>query len=361
MGKGISISLCMIVKDEESVLERCLNCAKDIVDEIIIVDTGSKDKTIEIAKKFTDKIYYFKWIQDFAAARNFSFSKATKEYIFYLDADDIISKEDQEKLKTLKATLNKNVDSVTMYYNLNVDKNGVPALSYIRNRLVRRDRNFKWYGRVHNYLQVYGKIYNSDIGIIHDKVKPREIDRNLNIYKKMIEDKVDFSPRDVFYYGNELYEHHLFEEAIKQYTKLLSMDKAWKENKISACNKLSSYYISNNQFEETLKYCFKSFEYDKPRAELTFLIGKCFKLQNKFSEAIFWYDLTTKLEKPAANGGFFYESYWTWIPHVELCLCYYHEKNNALAFKHNELALSFSPDNTILINNKKFFESIGFK
>lgn len=83
-------------KERRNYIERCLNYAKDFVDEIIIVDTGSTDKTKEIAKKLTDKIYDFECIQDFAAARNFSFSKATKEYIFYLDADDIILKEDQK-------------------------------------------------------------------------------------------------------------------------------------------------------------------------------------------------------------------------------------------------------------------------
>ncbi|AUN08280.1 glycosyltransferase family 2 protein [Clostridium botulinum] len=141
----ITISLCMIVKNEEITLERCLNCGEDFVDEIIIVDTGSTDKTKEIAKKFTDKIYDFEWLQDFAAARNFSFSKATKEYIFYLDADDIILEEDQKKLKKLKSSLDKSIDSVTMFYNMNLDKDGIPALSYRKNRLVRRANNFKWY------------------------------------------------------------------------------------------------------------------------------------------------------------------------------------------------------------------------
>ncbi len=81
----------------------------------------------------------------FAAARNFSFSKATKEYIFYLDADDIILEEDQKKLKKLKSSLDKSIDSVTMFYNMNLDKDGIPALSYRRNRLVSRANNFKWY------------------------------------------------------------------------------------------------------------------------------------------------------------------------------------------------------------------------
>ena len=77
----VEISLCMIVKNEEKVLARCLDSIAGLMDEIIIVDTGSTDKTKEIAGKYTDNIYDFEWIDDFAAARNFAFSKATKEYI----------------------------------------------------------------------------------------------------------------------------------------------------------------------------------------------------------------------------------------------------------------------------------------
>ena len=76
----MEISLCMIVKDEEDVLERCLECAKNIADEIVIVDTGSKDRTKDIANKYTDKVYDFDWWNDFSKARNYAFSKATKEY-----------------------------------------------------------------------------------------------------------------------------------------------------------------------------------------------------------------------------------------------------------------------------------------
>ena len=74
----ISISLCMIVKNEEKILSRCLDSVADLVDEIIIADTGSADATKEIARKYTKHIYDFKWTDDFSEARNFVFSKATK-------------------------------------------------------------------------------------------------------------------------------------------------------------------------------------------------------------------------------------------------------------------------------------------
>lgn len=114
----ITISLCMIVKNEESVLETCLSSVKNIVDEIIIVDTGSTDNTKSIAKKFNTKFYDFEWCNDFAKARNYSFSHATKDYILWLDADDILPEKDVEKLKNLKCTLNESIDSVTMIYSL---------------------------------------------------------------------------------------------------------------------------------------------------------------------------------------------------------------------------------------------------
>lgn len=95
----VTISLCMIVRNEEKSLHRCLSTIASLVDEIVIVDTGSTDKTKEIALSFGAVIYDFEWIDNFSAARNFAFSKATQEYILWLDADDYIKEEDQILLK----------------------------------------------------------------------------------------------------------------------------------------------------------------------------------------------------------------------------------------------------------------------
>lgn len=356
----ISISLCMIVRDEEATLKRCLDTAKDLVDEIIIVDTGSIDKTKEIAYDYTDKVYNFEWIDNFAAARNFSFSKATKEYIFYLDADDVILEDDRGKLKKLKETLSHDVDSVTMLYNVGFDKYGNVTFSFKRNRLVKRCRNFKWHCAAHNYLEVSGNIIDSDICITHKKIKSYT-DRNLNIYKKLIENGHEFSPRDVFCYGNELYWHGMYDKALEQYEKLLQMGNAWLDDKIFACGQIADYYQSKKLIDKAKEYCFKSFKYDVPRAEFCCKLGFYFQSESKLLQAIFWYEIATIVKKPERSFGFFNNDCWTWLPHLQLCVCYYKLGYTDISYKHNQIALSYSPNHETILSNKKFFQELGYK
>src|SRR5690625_645695 len=208
----------MIVKNGEEVLSRCLESIKGLVDEINIVDTGSTDRTVAVAKQYTDRVFHFEWTGKFKDARNESFRYATKEYIFYLDADDVLLEEDYKKFKQLKKTLDPNVDSVSMYYNAGMDEFGNVTLQYRRNRLVKRSKNFKWKGDAHNYLDVSGNIINSDVAITHKKDK-HAVGRNLSIYKTKIKNGDPFTPRDYFYYGNELRENRHYREAIEHYTK----------------------------------------------------------------------------------------------------------------------------------------------
>ena len=99
------LSVCMIVKNEEKILDDCLKQVIRFSDELIIVDTGSKDATKEIAARYTDKVYDFAWTGDFSEARNRSFSYASKDYAMWVDADHIIDDEAVEKLIELKKSL----------------------------------------------------------------------------------------------------------------------------------------------------------------------------------------------------------------------------------------------------------------
>ncbi len=349
----ISISLCMILKNEEDVIARCLDCVKDIVDEIIIVDTGSTDKTKDIVKKYTDKIYDFEWIDDFAAARNFSFSKATKEYIFWIDADEVLFKEDQDKLLKLKESLNSNIDTVTMTDHRGLNENGEPLLRYKRNRLVKRKNNFKWVGFIHEYLGVSGNVHESDIAVTHQKLHDVG-DRNLRIYRNKLKEGHTLSTRDIYYYGKELYYNEFYDDAIKVLEPFTDMN-VWVEEKIDAMCKISDCYFYKGDYIEARKSIYKTFEYTTPRAEAVYRLADSFKQEERYEEAISWYESILSLEMPKGCYGFISPEYWTWKPHLQLTVCYYKLNNIEKAIYHHKKAYEINPNDEYISKNERFF------
>lgn len=356
----ISISLCMIVKNEEEVIGRCLESVKDLVDEINIVDTGSTDKTKEIVSTFTDRIFDFEWIDNFAAARNFSFQQATKDYILWLDADDVFLKEDQEKFKRLKEILSPEVDAVSMIYNLGFDDEGNVSAILRRNRLANRLKNFHWIGEVHEYLAVHGNIYQSDIAVSHLPLT-HDVNRNIGIYEKMLEAGKDFSPRDLYYYSNELADHGEYLKAIKKYEEFLDTQQGWIEDNIRASLRMADCYFELKEIEKSITATLRTFSYDLPRPEACCRIGFYFMEQNQNNEAIYWYkqallhstrvESTLSLQNPAFS---------TWLPHLQLCVLYDRLKDYETAYMHNELAGKHIPNSEKVIYNKKYFSNILF-
>ena len=164
----ITISLCMIVKNEEAILARCLDSIADLMDEIIIVDTGSTDRTREIAAGYTDRVFEFEWIDDFSAARNFAFSKATKEYIYSADADEVLDAENRERFRLLKETLLPQIEIVQMKYANQLQFRTVYNYDEeYRPKLFKRLREFVWEAPIHETVRLDPVIFDSDISIQH--------------------------------------------------------------------------------------------------------------------------------------------------------------------------------------------------
>lgn len=164
----ISISLCMIVKDEEAVLARCLDSVADLADEIIIVDTGSTDRTKEIGAEYTDRIYDFQWSHDFSAARNYAFSLASCDYIYSADADEVLDEENRERFRLLKERLLPEVEIVQMKYGNQLQFNTVYNYDEeYRPKLFKRLRQFTWIEPIHENIRLQPVIYDSDIVITH--------------------------------------------------------------------------------------------------------------------------------------------------------------------------------------------------
>lgn len=336
-----TVSLCMIVKNEEQVLARCLSSVQQLVDEIIIVDTGSSDRTKDIAGQFTNHIYDFAWEDDFSKARNYSFSKATKDYILWLDADDILQESERQRFLSLTKELSsKEVDSVMMDYHLAFDQNGEPTYSLKRNRLVKRSCNFTWVGAVHEYLAVHGNIIQPNIAITHRKEKPYT-DRNIKIYKQREVLGKEFSARDLFYYGNELKDHAMYEEAIGKYKQFLLTKQGWIEDEIAACLHIADCYEILYDPDKQLQFLFKTLAYCMPRPEGCCRLGARFLVDEQYEQAIYWYEQAINVKNQPKQGNLINHAAWTWLPYVQLALCYERLGNNQKAKEYHELVKNY--------------------
>lgn len=351
----MEISLCMIVKNEDDVLKRCIDSVKDVVDEIIIVDTGSTDNTIKEAESLGAKIYNFQWVNDFGKARNYAFSKATKDYILWLDADDILNPKDIESFKSLKASMDGTVDSYTMNYVLTIGANGDFLNNIRRNRLVKRQNNFKWIGQVHEYLEVFGQIIHTDINILHKKEKTYS-NRNLSIYKSMIESGTELSPRDTYYYANELYDNLMYDEAIEYYTRFIDSKLGWVEDIKRACIKLSECYQAKNDTDTALKSLLIALEYDTPSSDLCCKLGYIFKGEDNNELALYWFKQATAAIPTNNSMAISNSDTYGYIPWIELCVCYSIKGDYKTAYICNEMANTFKPNNAGVLHNRDFLK-----
>lgn len=184
------LSLCMIVRDEEDFLGDCLKTAQGLVDELIVVDTGSTDRTVEIAEGFGARVFHFQWIDDFSAARNESIRHATGDNILWLDADDRLSREARRALARLKRRLSPEKNLAYRLPILNRKQNGETALNY-QLRIFPNIPGARFEGRVHeeiepSLLRLGIKIERAEVHVLHtgyldDEAIREKAARNLDI------------------------------------------------------------------------------------------------------------------------------------------------------------------------------------
>jgi glycosyltransferase involved in cell wall biosynthesis len=217
------------MKNEEQTIERCLKSFEGVYNELIIVDTGSTDKSVEIAKKYTSNVYGFEWIDDFSAARNFAFSKCTKDFIMWADMDDVLTESNKIKIKNLDLS---DKEIILCKYNYSRDEYGNIILSLMRERIVKRSLNLKWEQPIHEYLPLNGRTYKSDIELDHYK-KSNTSDRNLKILEVAIKKQPNDS-RLQYYLGKECFDFNRFDDAKKWLTKFVNNPTSWWEDKYMA-------------------------------------------------------------------------------------------------------------------------------
>lgn len=345
----------MIVKNEEKTLGRCLSCIQEAMDEIIIVDTGSTDLTKKIAEKYTEKIYDFKWNDDFSAARNFAFSLGTMDYLMWLDADDVISEESIKKIIHLKNQDMDYADMVMMPYIVSFDENGNGTFSYFRERIVKNSGAYKFLGRVHEVIPLSGNVLYIDSPIEHRKNKKGDSIRNLRIYESMERKGEVLEPRALYYYGRELLFHGKYEKGASIFEKFLEMPEGWIENKIDATRQLAQCRYGLGQEDLALSSLLKALEYDVPRGETCCDLGRHFMDRGRYEQAVYWFLQALEAKKDYKSGAFIQEDCYGFLPCIWLCICYDKIGNRKLAEFYNEQAGKYKPNSGYYMANKQYF------
>lgn len=351
------ISLCMIVKDEAQCLARCLRSVQGAVDEIVILDTGSTDDTKQIARRFTPHVYDYVWTDDFAAARNAAFARASKPFLFWLDADDVLDPPEREKLIALKARLDARVDAVMMPYHAAFHADGTPLLVYERERIVRRDAGFVFSGVVHEAMAVSGNVLHEEIVVRHEPPpKAGHARRNLMIYEKWLARGRRMSPRDAYYYARELMDCGELSRAEQAFSAFLRME-GWVENRIDAfvqrghcLKRLGRAQEARRSYLEALGIA--------PRAEALCALGQCLLDEGDLHQAAFWYRAAMVCEKPAHTGAFVLTDAYGYIPAMQLCVCYDRMGLHLQASQMNEQALLMRPQDPAALSNRAYFARV---
>lgn len=289
----MGISACIISKDEEKNMDRCLCSLKDAVEEIIVVDTGSTDKTIEIAKKHNAKVFSIEWEDDFSKARNYSLDKANEEWALIIDCDEELTKESIPILKDLST--NKEFEGFGVIVSNVIggqESYGVQSLRFFRNK-----PEYRFHSPIHE--QVGDKIVkakgeysvlSSNIKFIHygyemDKeLELKKTERNLKLLNTVKEED-----RDSLYYlhlGNEYVRKEDMKQAINIYSTSMRLATKTSPHYTQLCHKLIDAYVKNRDYSSGITYSNLFLKQFPDFKALLFLKAVCCLELKKYSEAL---------------------------------------------------------------------------
>lgn len=342
-----TLSVTLICKNEKNTLPRLLPSLK-FADELIVVDTGSTDDTVQIAKRFTDKVYNFVWCDDFSKARNYAISKATCDYVMWLDADDILPPSTQNTLMGWK-----NSSDFSDVYYLKYRMEGQFPFWFWRERIVRRCKKCRFQGFIHEAIVPFGNTQYLDCEIVHHPEASHE-KRNLQIYQKAIERGKRFTLRDKYYYARTLYENGQKDVASPILNSFARNARAYAVDRVDAFKLLANIAISNGQVDSAVAYLADSVKILPPNGEICCLFGECYCARRDFLHASQWYKYALHAN---STYGFVNEYYNKFLPNLQLsvCLWYLGDINTAKIYHKNAKAIC--PTHPTVVSNDKWFDS----
>lgn len=348
-----TLSVCIIAKNESEVIGRCLDCVKSFADEIVVVDTGSTDNTKELALKYTDKVFDFKWIDDFAAARNFSFSKATMDYVMWLDCDDVIDEANQKLISESKNKLSTlNCDTFMAYYDVGYRVNTVA-------RIIKRG-SCQWVGFVHEYLASTSERSCLEFTITHSKPQSsikRDAERNLKIFKSKLKEKAEFTTRDILYFAKELYCNGYYSTALRWFDKYFKREDTWVEDCIEATRMKADILGHDGKIDEMIAFLAQAIVKYGMNNRLLYNCGLALYKVKKYNEASMYF--LAVVNGLGTDSHYFYENVdFNFISLIWLSCCYWYSGDKVTGKRFHELAKAIHPDSPTIQTNEAFFGTV---
>ena len=289
-----TISLCMIVRDEENSLTVCLNSVKDIVDQMVIIDTGSKDKTMQIAKIFGADVYQYQWCDSFAEARNESIKYAKGDWILWMDADETLDPRSIPELKKITHDNNKDYFYSVRISSRNNYQNKVTYSD--AHRLFPSGLGIQFENRIHE--QIYHSAISrgarekiTGIHIFHEgynipeKEYKKKLLRNLPLLEKMVEED-----RQNSYAHFTLAQNYSglkqYKNAIKHFKIAIQSDTLGNSLTIDALNVMSQTYSYLEEWGKAKKYSKQSIKLNPLQSGAYYMLYKCSEQQNNYEKSV---------------------------------------------------------------------------
>jgi len=298
-----TLGVSMIVKNEAECITACLESVKD-ADEIVICDTGSEDNTVELCRKYTDKVYTdYKWNDDFSEARNHALDKSTTDYVLIIDADEVLT----DTIQSVKAVLNSGF--MHKYKGMTfIVKTRVETIESCR--IIKRTPEIRWHGAVHNVLvengsseslkrQCYKSRFKIDSG--YSPAHMKDPDRSLRILQKQLDISPD-NTRYMYYIAREYISRRMLPENKERINEYLDLIIYWLEK----YEKIAFFQDWTNELADAL-YCLGLAYIEKKRwhdavlANMkSFLVLPTYKAPARFLQVAFT-DMPGGNKYPAAS------------------------------------------------------------
>lgn len=358
----MTVGLTMIVKNEEKHLARCLESVRYGVDEIVIVDTGSTDRTKAVAAQYDARIFDFPWCDDFGAARQFALDQAKSDWVVWLDADDVLT--GAQHIRPSIERFGADVKGFFWRYVIGREPNGDPAFVYWRERCVRNDGSFRWVGIVHEVLvgaQSWRTERIDDIVVEHHRDPNREGNSRRNL--AMLERQYDVAggqlePRMLFYFGRELADHGEFERAIEILERYHQVA-VWPDEHYHGRLRLAQLYSSKGDAERAIDVYLSALKIYPQWPDAYFELAAIYYYRKDWLKVIHWIDVGKSL--PLPNTLLFVNRRaleYDWLIYYTNAL--YHSGRVHEALQWTEHALSIRADDNWHLQNRLFFlESLG--